>query len=340
LVASGVAVLSLAPEAVASRPPRFRFLAEAVTYPVGDGARFVAFQLRTGRARVLDMQRGRSFVEPVPSAPDGSGPCVLSALGGEHLLWVCPSSDPAVAPGVPRENFLVQSVLTRQYESVAGAEQFVSPGSENFTQPTGIGRYWVVGLTRSIQHFGGTTTYLSWHTGQQGHEAFYPSEYRAVENPDSASLEQRLCSPLHRYVDDSVEGAPRWLEFLYDRTYGVTRTVPDGALVLWRCGRRQPRRLDRCPGPGICRSVVAGGGLVSWITLRGLRAYAPVRGRSLSWSLGHYGVPARRQSTFDGLTHTATRVFYAYTRAFNTQGPYPSPDSRPPVFIRVASLPR
>jgi hypothetical protein len=340
------ALLALAPVTHASRPPRFRLLAQATTYPLSDGVRFVAFQLPAGKARVLDTQRGTSFDEPVPSASDGSGACWLTAIGGEHLLWVCPSAAPPAVVGFPRRTFLVQSIVSRQYESVTGAEQFLNPFPEEFVYPTGVGRQWVQGIALSPGPHGNGRyhRFLNWHTGQRAFEAFYPSFSRAVENPNVSSLEQRLCAPLHRYIDDSGGGAPGWLPFLYDRHYGVTRLGPDSDLVLWRCGQRRPSRLIRCDSSGcsgLASVVTSGAGRLTWLTQLQLRAYSPSSRRSVVWSLGHDSLPPLRKGQgFNSQTHTATRIFYAYSK----DPPYllglePTPGPHR-VFIRMASLPR
>ncbi len=174
------------------------------------------------------------------------------------------------------------------------------PGSANTASdptyaPDAVGAQWIRVFRQG--HHWHDWVYVNWHTG----ETAYDEDQDAHLAPDlnAAKVMSRLCSPLRRRRADlqySLEYGPRYLEYGYERPFGLTGHV-GGAdrydadrVELDGCGTSHRSVLARC-GQG-CSSIQLGGGLASWVNLKDGRAVvASLRAtRRFRWKHPTHGV--------------------------------------------------
>jgi hypothetical protein len=234
--------------ALASARTELREIHGPVSPVVTDGERHAAYIEAAGNTVVLDTETGATTSHDTPPthAECFHNPTRLGAVGGGHLVWQACGGDTLwnhvmdVATGV---------------RTVRGVPRDSQSG---FTADA-VGRHWIRAFFASRHGYG--WSYLNWRTGRrQSADGVSP---RLVPSLDREGLWERLCTPLRRLSnsDEDVEdfGGPRWLNFDYQRPYGVTLKR---AVRLYRCGRRGYTRLSACRRG--CWEPALGGGVVSW----------------------------------------------------------------------------
>lgn len=223
LLAVLLVLLAAAPAGAAPRITRLADGPDIFT----DGKRF-AVELQGERVFVVDTRGGGRFTLERP------GPqCVVTAIGGGHLLWECPvegysTSTPRIFDLAARREVRVGGRAT--FEELSAVE--TGYGMSQLS----IGATWITGVSEPCYHCE-RFFHLNWRTGEVRNRLGGAGH---VEDLDSARGYRRLCAPVRRasLPDEEQSNFDHpWLPMLAAGrwTFGAER----GRNVLRRCGSRR-----------------------------------------------------------------------------------------------------
>jgi hypothetical protein len=233
-----------------------------------DGERYAAWAHGSTVSVLPDGESARSFDAPRRSDCESRSEFFfpLAAVGSGLLLtFECPVATSFSEP--PR--VVLRDIGTGQTLPVTPPR---SPHLGSYFEPVilSVGRNWISART-GTNHFEGRA-YWNWHDGDVvsgGDGQDRPAAAREAPDLDTSKLNQRLCSPLHRQLnnnDDPYGWSHKYADIQYRPPYALTRLhplrLPQDPLALMRCGARRKTVLSRCKAG--CYDEQLGSGHVVW----------------------------------------------------------------------------